>query len=277
MKLVILQTSVGDYRAEFFDLMVNIFGAEFLLLTGECYFDGTTITRVNLGRNQKTVRNIFLFGRRFSIQLGCWEDVLTADCAVLELNPRIVSNWIFLFVRRALGLRTAVWGHAWSRRGKGKGGTLLRDLMVRLAGNVIAYTKEEAATFKMRLPLVKTFAAPNALYREAKIYDRNTGSVDSFIYIGRLVPAKKPELAIFAYAKSLPLIGGCKLIIIGDGPMRAELEALTGLLGMSDRVLFSGILLMTICYLDYLDARWPAFHPDTLAYLWFRVFHLVHL
>lgn len=240
MRLVVLQTSVGDYRAEFFGVLVNMFGPEFLLLAGDRYFDGTTITRVNLGANQKTVRNVFLFGRRFSIQLGCWREVLTADCAVLELNPRIVSNWIFLLARRVSGLRTAVWGHAWSRQGKGKGGTLLRDLMGRLAGNVIAYTEDEAATFRKRLPRVNVFAAPNALYREAKIYDRATGPVDSFVYIGRLVPAKKPDLAILAFAKALPFLGDSKLIIVGEGPMRAELETLSRDLGVSQRVSFLG-------------------------------------
>lgn len=240
MKLVVLQTSVGDYRTEFLDVLVNKLGAEFLLLAGERYFDGTTITRVNLGTNQKTVRNIFLFGNRFSIQLDCWREVLTADCVVLEQNPRIISNWLFLLVRRVLGMRTAVWGHAWSRQGKGKGGTLLRDLMGRLAGNVIAYTKNEAVTFKSRLPRVSVFVAPNALYREKKIYNRGGEPIDSFIYIGRLVSAKKPNLAIVAFAKALPFLGEARLLIVGDGPMRNELELLSRDLGVSGRVSFFG-------------------------------------
>ncbi|MBA3023722.1 MAG: glycosyltransferase [Proteobacteria bacterium] len=240
MKLVVLQTSVGDYRAEFLSVLLSKFGANFLLLAGERYFDGTTITRVNLGANQKTVKNIFMFGNRFSIQFGCWQDVFGADCVVLEQNPRIISNWIFLVGRRILGRQTAVWGHAWSRRGKGKGGTFLRDLMGRLAGNVIAYTVNEATTFRNRLPRVNVFAAPNSLYTQKKIYNRATEQVDSFIYIGRLVPAKKPELAILAFAKALPSLGEARLLIVGDGPMRNELEALSKDLGISERVAFLG-------------------------------------
>lgn len=240
MKLVIVQTSVGDYRIDFLNVLLIELGADFLLLTGKRYFDGTTITRVDLGANQKTLRNVFFIGRRVSIQLGYWHQIVGAENAVLEQNPRIITNWIYLLVRRVLGLRTAVWGHAWSRQGKGKGGTLLRDMMGRLAGNVIAYTENEATTFRERLPGVKVFAAPNSLYSKKKIYNRRSETVDSFIYIGRLVQAKKPHLAISAFAKASPFLGDSKLVIIGDGPRRTELEVLSRNLGVSERVSFLG-------------------------------------
>ena len=58
-------------------------------------------------------------------------------------------------------------------------------------------------------------------------------------FIGRLVPYKGPDMAILAAA---PLLrkGGARLDLIGDGPLRKELEDLATREGVADRVHFHG-------------------------------------
>jgi len=61
----------------------------------------------------------------------------------------------------------------------------------------------------------------------------------TFLYAGRLVPYKCPDVVLEAFAAGRTL-GRHRLIFAGDGPMRAELEARAGELGIADRVRFYG-------------------------------------
>jgi glycosyltransferase involved in cell wall biosynthesis len=64
---------------------------------------------------------------------------------------------------------------------------------------------------------------------------------DRVLYIGRLIPAKKVDLLIRAFAlasRSLPPL--VRLTIVGDGPCRSELQALANELGLAERVEFCG-------------------------------------
>lgn len=60
-----------------------------------------------------------------------------------------------------------------------------------------------------------------------------------FLYAGRLVPYKLPEVAIRAFAGS-PKLAGHVLHIVGDGPERPRLEAIVAELGAADRIRFAG-------------------------------------
>ena len=61
------------------------------------------------------------------------------------------------------------------------------------------------------------------------------------IFVGRLVPYKGPDMAIEAAAPLLAS-GRMTLDIVGDGPMRAELESLTVRLDVAESVRFHGNL-----------------------------------
>lgn len=62
-----------------------------------------------------------------------------------------------------------------------------------------------------------------------------------FVFLGRLVPYKSPDLAIRAFARARARTD-VRLEIIGDGPLRPSLEALAAELGVSDAVDFRGWL-----------------------------------
>lgn len=62
-----------------------------------------------------------------------------------------------------------------------------------------------------------------------------------FVYVGRLVAYKSPDLLIEGFALANKTLDA-QLEIIGDGPMRADLEALTRKLGVAGRVTFAGWL-----------------------------------
>jgi glycosyltransferase involved in cell wall biosynthesis len=60
-----------------------------------------------------------------------------------------------------------------------------------------------------------------------------------FLFAGRLVPYKVPEVAVRAFTTSARL-SAHRLRIIGDGPERPRLEAIVQAAGCTDRVIFEG-------------------------------------
>ena len=59
-------------------------------------------------------------------------------------------------------------------------------------------------------------------------------------FIGRLVPEKSLDTLLLAWGKAIPKSDSAQLLIIGDGSLRDELEALSRKLGISQQVVFVG-------------------------------------
>lgn len=62
----------------------------------------------------------------------------------------------------------------------------------------------------------------------------------TFINAGRLSPEKNHERLISAFSLCHALEPSCRLIIVGDGPLRSKLESLVAELGLQNDVLFTG-------------------------------------
>lgn len=226
MSVALVQTVVPDYRTPVFRRLDELLGGDLNLYAGDRYFDPTVETDASAGSLRLPVHNHFFGGRRLLVQTGHWRAVFGARTAILELNPRILSNWLLLLARRAAGRRTLVWGHAWPRSGRTSHSDRVRQLMRRLAREVIVYSESEATALRPELPEGQVFAAPNALY--GGDYDPPTqlrpDTGPAFLFVGRLVPAKRPELLLRAFLEARrELPEGAKLYVVGDGPERSTL------------------------------------------------------
>ena len=86
---------------------------------------------------------------------------------------------------------------------------------------------------------VRTITVPNGVRKPSRLWEgRGFPDNPRFLFVGRLTRLKGLDTAIRA-------LGGLKnrewtLDVIGDGPLRPELEALTAELGLKDRVRFHG-------------------------------------
>lgn len=58
--------------------------------------------------------------------------------------------------------------------------------------------------------------------------------------VGRLTPVKDQALLLKAFADVLAQLPDAVLVLVGDGPLRAELEGIANALGIADRVRFLG-------------------------------------
>jgi len=75
------------------------------------------------------------------------------------------------------------------------------------------------------------------------------------ISVGRLAPEKNWDTLLQAFAKVCAQRPGLRLVLIGDGPAKGTLEALTAELGIAQQVTFTGVLPFgdVPCYLKAAD------------------------
>lgn len=224
--MLILQTTAPDYRKKFFDYLNNNIDG-FQLFAGEAYFETSVKTDKSIVYRH-AVKNLYLFNRTFLFQTGMWKEVMNADMVVLEMNPRIVSNWLILIFRRVWGKKTILWGHAWPRHGKNSKSDLLRNLMRRLASSIIVYTKSQQMELAQKMPNKPIGAAPNALYNRAEMIAVNElegSAITNFIYVGRLTNKKKTFFLVKAFVNLIPrLPKEVNLIIVGEGEEKKHIE-----------------------------------------------------
>lgn len=63
-----------------------------------------------------------------------------------------------------------------------------------------------------------------------------------FIYVGRLGPEKNLSFLLRSFIGTTHAYGNTRLVLVGDGPERANLEDLAASKGVSDRVRFTGMI-----------------------------------
>jgi glycosyltransferase involved in cell wall biosynthesis len=239
-KLLILQTTVPDYRKKFFNfLKENI--DNFQLFAGEAYFQ-PSIKTDNSIIFREPAKNIYLFNRKILFQTGMWKPVLKANFVVLELNPRIISNWVILILRNVLGKKTILWGHAWPRNGKKNKSDIIRNLMRKMADKIIVYTNTQAKELSRKMPNKIILSAPNSLFfsNEMKTsVDKNL--IKNIIYVGRLNKDKKPFFLVKAFYKNLNQFPtDVNLIIVGDGPEKNKIESFISSNNLNCRIILKG-------------------------------------
>ncbi len=221
-RLVIIQTVAPDYRKLFFEKLKSSLKNRFELYAGEKGFETSIQTNSDI---HLPAKNFFLLNRRFLFQTGIWHLLLKDDILVLEMNPRILSNWIFLIIRRILGKKTILWGHAWPRKGKNSKTDFIRNLMRKLASQIIVYTNRQKRELQAKMPGKKIVAAPNTIYSVEQMKTGPKINPKNLIYVGRLVTSKKVFFMVQAFHQSLRFLpDNANLVIVGDGPEKEKIQ-----------------------------------------------------
>ncbi|WP_243653952.1 glycosyltransferase [Pseudonocardia endophytica] len=156
------------------------------------------------------------------------------------MNPRCLTTWLLVLLRRILGRRTLGWGHAFPRSGPDSGSDRVRSVLRSLCGEVCVYTFGQRRQLLEHQPKIgSVYVVPNATQRRVNPVSR--GRRINLLYCGRLSVLKRPDLLVEAYAcarASIP--SGARLVIIGSGPMEERLRALVRDLGVEASVDFEG-------------------------------------
>ena len=115
-----------------------------------------------------------------------------------------------------------------------------------IGDGVILVSSEEKthALQQCKLQSDKLFIVENGL-SPTPLQDRHTlrdswGVTDEICigFVGRLVPQKNPQLLIEGFARANSKTTHAKLVILGDGPLKPELQALAHTLGVEQRIIW---------------------------------------
>lgn len=239
-QLIIIQTTTPDYRAGFFKMLRATLNENFKLYRGSRYFEKSIVTDSRI--EGIDIKNHFLLNRKFLFQTGIWHLLFKDVVIVLEMNPRIISNWIFLFVRRISNKKTVLWGHAWPRKGKNSKTDILRNCMRNFASSIVVYTKQQQKELSSHMPKKTVYAAPNALIYQKDMYaQKNKKPGTNLIYVGRLSKNKKPFFLVKSFKKCLDIIpeNTC-LLLVGEGEESVRISNYIKEHGIEKRVIQKG-------------------------------------
>jgi glycosyltransferase involved in cell wall biosynthesis len=241
--LVILQACAPDYRKKFYAELSKRYPKTYTLLAGDSLSEKSVKTDYSIPQINKITNHYFL-NRKILIQCDSLFESLKAPYLVIELTPRTLSNWVLLILRKFLGKKTALWGHAWPRSGKDAKTDRVRSMMRSLADKIILYTQTQVDELKTIMPNADIVYAANAIYYKHEMYplDSNAPLGNNIIYVGRLHSSKKPYLAIQAFALAYPRLSpDSKLIFVGSGDAEMALMIETAeRLNLLDKVIFKG-------------------------------------
>jgi glycosyltransferase involved in cell wall biosynthesis len=215
--------SLGEYRLAAIAQLQRRLGRRFCLYAGVTAYDPSIRVLTSVEVDLVELRNVYVKGDLLFQNIP-WRRYLSSQSLLLDLNPRVPHIWILLVVRRILGKRTVLWGHAWPRGGRRQRSERIRRCMRALSSAVVTYTNTQADELKRAQPALTVVAAPNALYsRTEMVFDRSTER-RRILFVGRLVEEKKPELLLQAFELAAEAIPDALLTFVGEGPLAAKLK-----------------------------------------------------
>jgi glycosyltransferase involved in cell wall biosynthesis len=243
--VAVVQLVLTHYNYPLYQRLSERFRGNVCFVVGDRFFRGSPVSIATKGLWRHDVTNSFV-ANRLVWQGPLPKVVFDSTVAILELNPRILSNWYAAWRRRRRGLATVWWGHGLSRRkAAGAWSRALRRAFIRGADAVVVYDeRSRRELIELGVTADKLFVAPNSIDVDAAARlagDHEPGERRHILFIGRLVREKKIELLLEAFAIAVGgLPTGTCLLIVGDGPEKHQLQARADALGVTERVRFLG-------------------------------------
>jgi glycosyltransferase involved in cell wall biosynthesis len=234
-RLALLQRVLPSYRKEFFEALAVRCNRGLHLLAGQPRPSESIHTAGSLDGIELTMtRNLHLSQGKSYL---CWQTGVkrwlsegVPDALIVEANPRYLSTplavrWMHSRQRPVIG---------WGLGAPGSGGRSgLRARFIHQFDTLITYSQTGADQYgRLGFPQEKIFVAPNAVaLRPAWQLPIRPLQIDEkpvLLFVGRLQPRKKVNNLILA-CEHLPQRLKPRLVVIGDGPSRGDLENLARL------------------------------------------------
>ena len=233
-RLGLQQRVVPNYRVEFFDALAQACEGGLGVFGGIARpVEGITAGELHVAK-QFPASNIHLLSGPVYLcyQRGLidWLEAWNPDALIVEANPRYLATGSAMRWMHARGRRVVGWG---------LGAPLLtgplkalrgqrRQAMLRRFDALITYSRRGADEYaRLGYPRERIFVAPNAAARRPSAGmpgKAATAERRSLLFVGRLQRRKRVDALLRACA-ALPEPRP-RLVIVGDGPQRQELQAL---------------------------------------------------
>jgi glycosyltransferase involved in cell wall biosynthesis len=236
--LAVQQRVLPDYRTSFFDLLASACDGGMSLFTGlPRKSEGITTTNQLQIAEYKLGQNIHLFRGAFYLcyQRGLidWLKNWNPDALIMEANARYLSTSSAVRWMRKQDKPVIGWGlgapsplRPSPKAGRGFGVRVWASFINQFDA-MIAYSQRGAEEYaSLGFPREKIFVAHNSVSAPpASKPDRRPWTVDRFtiLFVGRLQARKRIDSLLRACAQ---LESHPRLVIVGDGPERNNLESL---------------------------------------------------
>ncbi|MFD9682919.1 glycosyltransferase [Rhodococcus sp. NPDC059969] len=231
---------IPTYRNPCIEVLREMENDDLCILASDYGLDPTVRTGIDKDFYER-VRRIGIFGDKVLLQVGSWRNPLTASVTILDLNPRSLTAWGILALRRIMRRRTLVWGHLHPREGSSSKTAFLRRTMRRLSQGTILYGYASVVPARREIPHQPVWVAPNSLYKRAYINAENvTESRKSIVYVGRLVAEKNVDQLVPAFHRSGLKDKGAVLEIVGFGNASETIERQISDFGLEESVVLHG-------------------------------------
>jgi glycosyltransferase involved in cell wall biosynthesis len=232
-RLAVQQRVIPAYRLAFFDLLAESCKGGFALFAGHPLpvesiptADHFETAQFNLTQNRHFRDPQSRFYLCWQDGIASWLDSQDPDVLIVEANPRYLStyraiSWMKKKKRPVLG-----WG-----LGVSQGGNPLdrffRQYFLKSMDGLIAYSKRGAEAYRS-MGLDPIYVAHNAVLPRPKQVPKNRDhkiETPTVLFVGRLQKRKGIDILLRGCA-ALPVVLQPKLMIVGDGPVRPDLEVL---------------------------------------------------
>jgi L-malate glycosyltransferase len=178
------------------------------------------------------------------------------DCLILLGNANFLSTWVAALLARLTGKRVLMWTHGYLRR-EPRLKSMTRFLFYRLANGLLLYgNRARTILAELGYPAETMYVVYNSLDYERQVELRRAIDEATRTRVRREMGVSEGERLILSvgrlnrpkrYAELVKAVGRAaeggarlRLVLVGDGPERGDLEALTQRLGIPDRVRFLG-------------------------------------
>lgn len=233
VRLGLMQRVLPAYRVPLFDALANA------CPPGLAVFAGQPRPEEMIESGELQVARLFP-ARNIHLPLAlCWQGGLRRwletwqpRVLIAEANPRYLRTSTAVGWMHARGRKVIGWGLGMPGAAGGLRGAMRRSFVNQFDA-LITYSRQGAGEYRAAgFPPERIFVAPNAAAprpvnpppTRAEAFDQARAAV---LFVGRLQARKRVDLLLRACA-ALPADRQPALWIVGDGPVRAELEALAG-------------------------------------------------
>lgn len=247
MKVLVVTNVAAHYRQEFWSTVSADDDVQIVLIAGKskagirAFQSKSTGVQMVACQNYYLSRHLVYQNFDFSILFEDW------DAVVVSGEVQVLSSWIIIFICRLRRLKLVVWTHGLY----GKESPILKWLRVRFYrcfNQLLIYNRrakklliEEGVDESLIHVVYNSFGYEtlSALAEEATSKD---SGVFNLVFIGRLTPVKRLDLALEALGILQRRGVECQLHLIGDGSCRSELQELADGLGIGKLIHFYGAI-----------------------------------
>lgn len=232
MNLALQQRLLPTYRVPFFSELARLSGELHLFAGQPLPVEGVLSAASVSGASLTWGRN-YHFHDPSSTAFLCWQKGLLAwlkrvqpQALIVEANPRYLSNWPAIGWMRRRGRPVLGWGLGAPRSGNPLE-RAFRLTYLRSLDGLIAYSQRGAAQYRA-LGLAPVFVAHNAAVARpdtpppARPFPPRRPL--TLLFVGRLQARKRLD-DLFRACAALPTDLQPRILVVGDGPARAQFEA----------------------------------------------------